>query len=101
GRWRCVPRHCLTTRHARRSLTSYSSRACSTAHRRRSGLRSFPPQYPSGSACPTTAPPPAASACRFLSPVLSAASPVHLQTAVFLPPTVERLHQDGGFFAGL
>jgi len=35
--------------HARRSLTSYSSRACSTAHRRRSGLRSFPPQYPSGS----------------------------------------------------
>src|ERR1035437_3999020 len=36
-------------------IPSYSSRACSTAHRRRSGRRSFPPQYPSGSACPTTA----------------------------------------------
>ena len=45
------------------------------APRRSSGLRSFPPQYPSGSVCPTTAPPPAASTCRFLFPVPSAASP--------------------------
>ena len=55
--------------------TSYCSRACSTAHRRRSGLRSFPPQYPLRSACPTTAPSPAVATCRSLSPVLSAVAP--------------------------
>jgi len=57
--------------HARRSLTSYSSRACSTAHRRRSGLRSFPPQYPSGSVYLAPVPLPAASTCRSPSPVPS------------------------------
>src|SRR5208337_3764242 len=103
---RCVPRHCLTTRHARRSLTSYSSRACSTAHRRRSGLRSFPPQYPSGSVCPTTAPRPAVSTCRFLSPVPSVAWPVpsssrSLHSAEFHEQTVERLDGDRGFCASL
>src|ERR1035438_7217384 len=38
----CVPRHCPNSRHAPRSDNRCCSRACCTAQRRRSGLRSFP-----------------------------------------------------------
>ena len=53
----------------------YCFRACSTAQRRRSGLRSFPLPHPSGFASPATAPLPAASSGRSLSPALSSVAP--------------------------
>ena len=62
-----VPRGCPTIRQAMRSLSAYFSRAASTACRRRSGLTSFPVQYPAGPVSQATGRPPASSACRSCS----------------------------------
>ena len=48
GTYRCVPLGCPTIRQAVRSLSLYFSQAASTVCRRRSGLTSFPVQYPAG-----------------------------------------------------
>jgi|SRR5580700_2596907 hypothetical protein len=86
--------HCHSTRHARCSLTSYCSQACSTARAgSRCGLRSFPPQYLSGSALSNES----ATSCfnlpfssSFLQFLLSLGR-VHLHSSILLAPLAERL----------
>ena len=56
GSYRCVPLHCPSSRQPYRSDNPCCSRACSTAQRRRSGLRSFPVPHPPAPASPATAP---------------------------------------------
>ena len=75
GSYRCVPRHCPSSRQACRSNIPYCSRARPTAQRRRSGLRSFPPPRPSKLASPATARLPVASAAGFPSATASVAGP--------------------------
>ena len=86
-------------KHAARSCGA--SAACSTAQRRRSGLRSFPPRYPSKPASPATAPPPPASVCVLPFQFLQSFRLIQFQAAVFLPPAVVRLYGDLRFLAGL
>src|SRR5690606_29605854 len=63
---RCVERCCPSTRHTRRSDTRFgrTERTWSMQARRREGLRSFPAQPPSGSACPASDRPPPCEAVR-------------------------------------
>ena len=75
GSYRCVPLHCPSSRQPYRSDNPCCSRACSTAQRRRSGLRSFPVPHPPAPASPATTLPPAASTGRSLSPTPSVAWP--------------------------
>ena len=64
-----VRRTCPNTRHARRSETASVSRTCTTASRRRVGLRSFPGRPLSESRCPTPGLPPNVSGVRSPAPV--------------------------------
>ena len=95
GSYRCVPRHCPSSRQPCRSDNPCCSRACSTAQRRRSGLRSFPPPPPAILASPATTAPPTASGERFpFSKLLQPFRLLSFQPALFLPPPVVGLRVD-------